>query len=427
MFSPFIGGRWNPESVPLLAEELTRQRKARRDYIYPASSIGFTDDGRVVLKACKAFTVGDHTFADWDLAEAQAERTGERLEMAGDVAPMLLNNTAFGQLRLAMGIPAVFIDRLKSDKFDDIVGMNFRELLSRSDRRFLVRTMTTPDGKPYVRAILSDRYRVFDNCDLFYTAAETFMEPVHEAEPGTRRADLWKARLSDDSFELFAVSPHITGKVRLDRPFAPGEKWHDRWEGQRHRFLDVRGGDGDAHSAAVYISNSETGRGGLNVDLSCFRSICTNFATIGTSVAKIHLGKTQAEEGLLIADDTREAEGRALWLKVRDAIRTAFDPGKFQAYIDRLNNLTQVVIPTPEKAVDNVVKHFTLSEERKTSILAELMASGDVTAFGLIQAVTHDAHAVEKESPDAAARLEAIGGEISGMDSGKVLELVGAA
>ena len=65
-----------------------------------------------------------------------------------------------------------------------------------------------------------------------------------------------------------------------------------------------------------------------------------------------------------------------MWLKVKDLIRSAFDPEKFQRIIDRLNGITQQEIE-PVRAVENVVAAYNVGEERKALILGHLLGSGD--------------------------------------------------
>ena len=393
-------GTYQAGEVEALVKELDRQKKSRRDYVYPASKLSMNEDGTLVFAGSDTFKVGDRVFTEWADAEKAANESGVQLEYLGKSGALPLSETAEGQLCEKLGIPVGYVHRLREGENRDLAATNFRTLLERNDGRFLVRTLDN-----HVRAVLSTSYKVMDNGDLFFAAAQ---------EIGENKAELWKARLSQDGFEMLAAAPHIRGQIRTDRPFDPGDGWMSRW----------KGGDGDVQNAACRISNSETGRGGLHIRPAILTRICCNFMIWGTGVSHIHLGKRREEEGLLNhmadqdggmawSDDTRQAESRTIWLKVRDVVRTTFDPVRFAAYIDRLNGATQVEVRRPEKAVENIVAEFELSEERKVQILAHLMNSGDRSRYGLAQAVTDTTHDAEREeNTDAASALEEAGGEL---------------
>lgn len=390
-----MGLTFDPDAIVQTVAELERMKAAKRDYVYPAKRLGYDTEGRLVLAGAQ-FKVGDRCYTEWADAEKASDESGMPLEhiLTGGALP--LSRRAERQLATRLGYENLlrYTDALRNAGHTDLVSINWQTLLERSEDRFLVRTL---DGK--VRAVLSDRYKLLDNADLFFASAETFAEVS---------ADIWKARLWDDGgFELFAVAGHIKGEVRTDRTFDPGDGWQSRWYGQ----------PGDTHNAAVRIQNSETGEGGLHVRLAILRRVCCNFNVWGRGISTIHLGRSREEEGLILSDATREKEAELVWLKVRDAIRTAFNEEKFKEYIDRLNGLTQTRITEPEKSVENVVKAFALSAERKEMILRNLLTSRDLTRYGLVQAVTQTAHERdEAQDHGAASALEEIGGKLVEMD-----------
>jgi hypothetical protein len=115
-----------------------------------------------------------------------------------------------------------------------------------------------------------------------------------------------------------------------------------------------------------------------------------------------------------------------VWKKVRDAIRTAFTPEKFREYIDRLNGLTQQVVPEPEVAVANVVKAYAITEDRKATILGNLFATGDRSRYGLVQAVTAAAHLADSQGrAEEASTLEEVGGKLVAMPDTQWAGLLG--
>lgn len=382
----------NVTKIAQVLQEIERRKAARRDYIYPASKLRVADDGGLVFAASNTFRVGDRIYTEWADAEAAADAGGQTIVPLGQAGALPLSRTAEGQLAERLGVPLRYIDALRGGGHADLAAHNFSTLLGRSPARFLVRTL---DGR--VRAVLSDRYRVLDNCDVFFAAAEAMQ---------AAGADVWNARLWDNGFEMLAVSKDVTGAVLRD----PG------FNGPNHGWAHLPGGEGgegggpDLHNAAVKISNSETGCGGLSVQFAVLRQVCNNTAVVGKGLSVIHIGGRARDEGALqYAEDTLESESKTVWLKLRDAVKTAFDRPRFEEYIGRLNGLAARPIEEPEKAVANVVQEFQLPEERRKAILKNLFAGRDLSAFGLVQAVTAAAH----EAPDEeASRLEAVGGQL---------------
>jgi hypothetical protein len=380
--------------------EIQRQKASRRDYIYPAAKLTM-QDGRLVFGASQSFRVGDRIYTEWADAERAADASGEKLEPLGQTGALPLSRTAQRQLAEKLGIPMRYVDDLRERRHGDLADYNFTALLGRATGRFLVRTL---DGS--VRAVLSDRYRILDNADVFFASADTLQEAG---------AVVWNARLWDDGFELFAVSDRLTGEVQRD----PGY--------QRRGHHSHETGGPDVHNVAAKVTNSETGCGGLNVHFGILRRLCNNTAIVGSAISVVHLGRRNEADGLVWSEETQEAESRTIWLKLKDAIRTAFDPQRFQRYIDRLSGLTRQPLANPEKAVANVVREYELSEERKAAILRSLFSAGDLTRYGLVQALT----AQVKEADGAgraeeASDLEAAGGKLIEMADERFAALVAA-
>jgi hypothetical protein len=264
-----------------------------------------------------------------------------------------------------------------------------------------------------VRAVLSNAYKVLDNYDVFDVAAGVLQEA---------QAQVWHARLGDDGFELFAVSKTIAGEVASS----------GHYQGQAHGWWRQGGSDdntpanfarGDApitekdtHYAALRISNSETGRGGLHVEPVVLRALCNNSVVVGKKMSAIHLGRRQEEEGLVYQADTLQAEKSA----------ACFDPEKFAAYIRKLNGLTQEKLDKPEAVVQALTEEHGLSEDRRQGILRCLFQSDDLSRYGLVQATTFQAHAADEAGDtEEASLMEEIGGRLVEMSAREFAGLAG--
>lgn len=412
-------GRFDGRQVAALGEELRRQKESKRDYRVetPALAVSIDANGRYGLRMGdergKSFRVGDQTFLSWDDAEQHADTRGGTIDVVDAPAFQRMTKTAVSQLHVMTHVPTKFSRWAIGAGHGDVVAEAFNTILERDiepdpkrsqpSRRF-VRTM---DGN--VRAILSASYKpMIDNADLFFRVVESF-DGVN--------AEFWKARLRDDHFEIMGVRSGIAAEVRTDRVFDPGDGWMSRWHGKR-----------DVHSPAVDVSHSETGRGGLSVKIAHLRRVCQNFCVWGDVVRSVHIGRRVEGTGIVFEDDTMRADAKAAALKVRDAINAAFDEERFNREIELLNNATQVPIEAPvHKAVEQISDNWSgwaADEGKRSAIIERLIQSCDRSQYGLIQAVTEEAHQHDFSDPDAAAALETMGADLAKLSAKKFTELV---
>ena len=255
---------------------------------------------------------------------------------------------------------------------------HFTELKARK----LVRMLKDHDDTWYVRAILSDRYRIIPNDQLFMVAAEKIKALT---------AEVWDARLSEDAFYLYCVAPGISAQVRTDRTFAGGGRWI--------------GDEGDAVNAAIMVRNSETGQGGCEVCPAIVRKLSGSYFVSQQALSVRHLGKKHVMDRLLSSETIRKGNS-LLFDQVRDYIESTFDADKFQDFVDSLNDATQDELEDPAAAAEAVRLVYDLCEERKNAVIGWLMESGDKSRYGLAQAVAREAHDNNKLGADEALHME---------------------
>jgi hypothetical protein len=363
-----------PQTIAATANELQRIQRSKRDFIASAPKLRITNDMRMVM------------------GDGNAEYVP---------APMEMKRQARRQLQEKLGLYQRYEDRLLQRESDDagfreLLVHNYNELLRMSDdKKFLVRTLDNN-----VRAVLSNSYRVVDNADLFFLAAEVFKNVS---------AKVCRLRLWDDGFEMFAMTERFFHEIQPERP-----------DGMRLRINEV-----DFQYPAVRVYNSETGRGKLGVDIVTLTSMCVNLNVFGTAASSVHLGSRNNEEGdITYADDTLAAEGQAMALKLRDAITTTFDERKFRERMEIVTQATRRILPQPEQAVDNTLKLFSIGMDQKQRILQELYGSGDTTQYGLAQSVSWLSHQLDKEgNAELASTVEEVGGRIMSMPAGEFAQI----
>lgn len=334
----------NPERIGKILSEIERRKGSKKDFLGDSRKFRVSDtEGQLVLT----------------------------LEGADDSDAFSFNRNGKTQLASFTGIPKQFFDHLDDDKAHrgELARLT-THLLHTEPKRRLVRTL---DGK--VRAILSPGYRLLDNSDLFFLAAEEF---------GKVGAEIVEARLTDDSFRIYAIARGLTADIAAA---------HERGEGWK--------ADPDTHTAGVVIGNSETGRGKLYVNPLTLRDSCANWQVYDRALAQIHLGRQREDEGW-ISEGTKRLEDKVIWNKVRDVIRVAFDPKRFQEVIAKLNGAKADEITDPVKAVEAVVETTGLPKSSIDAIRDKFIKDRDFTRYGLLQAVTFQTHTADTdEAKDA--------------------------
>jgi hypothetical protein len=166
----------------------------------------------------------------------------------------------------------------------------------------------------------------------------------------------------------------------------------------------------------VVISNSDVGAGTLRVEPSVFTTSCTNLMVlIAAMMRKYHIGRAwEANEDLSVyRDQTREADDRAFFMKVKDVVVSAFAEAPFRAAVASLRDAGTKEIKAANdlpKVVELATRKLALPEAASGGILSLLAKNGDLTQLGLANAVTQFAN----DYPDyeGATEFERAGGKI---------------
>ena len=333
-----------------IARELDRQFNNKRDYLANTAAIEVkVQDGKPAIHGLNG--------TDYGIGEVANRQISERL-----------------------GIPFVYYNRLR-EASPALLADNINYWLKKNPERRLIRTL---DGK--ARAFLSDRFRPIDNFDL----AESVLPIISAA--GCR---IESAEITEKKFYIKAVSEKVTGEVRK----------------------------GDVVQAGIVVSNSEVGFGTVSVSPLIFRLVCLNGLIVTDSaLRKYHVGKISDAFGL--GDDTEGGKGaieyksdtvaagnKAFFLKARDVVSGVLDAAVFGKFVDRLRATTsREMEASPVAVVETVRDRFDLSEKEGDSVLNHLIKGGDLSQYGLLNAITRASQDVEDY--DRATEFEALGGRI---------------
>jgi hypothetical protein len=348
-----------------LAAELTRLQATKVDYVVDTRRMSFASDE---LSSYLSF-------------DTDAHHDGT----AG--GPVL--DYAHNQIAQRLGVPRKYYDRMREDA-PALLDQNVNHWFHTAPEQRMVRTL-----EGHVRAFLSNRYRRLDNYDLMEQAV------LPEFARFGDSLVFHAAALTDSRLYIRAILPELSADVEI----VPGN----------HTFLGGNGG-GDIVQAGVQIRNSEVGAGKLDISPFIWRLRCINGLVMADrGISKYHVGRAEDEETFAIyADDTRAADDRAYFLKARDAIRAALDEVQFKAIVDQLRELaTGEPITNPVKTTELLAKTNNLMDHEQESILGYLTAGGDLTQWGVVNAVTSAAK--DAEGFDRQAELETLGGELVAM------------
>jgi hypothetical protein len=253
----------------------------------------------------------------------------------------------------------------------------------------MIRTL---DGQ--VRAVLSDRYRRLDNFDL----AENVL-PILQRLDGARFESV---ELTETKMYLKVVTP------RVEYEIAPG----------------------DVVQAGIVITNSEVGHGTLSVQPMVYRLVCRNgLIASDRALRKTHVGRTLHSEDEAITvfrDDTLAADDKAFFLKVRDVVEAAVSEATFRQVAQKMQKTLGIKLTgDPVKTVEVLANRYTLNESERAGVLRHLIVEGDLSAYGLVNAVTH--YSDDVEDYDRATEFEALGGKLIELSSSEWEELAEAA
>lgn len=354
-----------------MAAELDRQSRAKRDFVTSTVNV-------------KMAEVPRPRDADADPVVG--------LQMNGDAGAEFfpLTEHAHRQVGERFGIPAKHYDRLRRNH-PDLLCHEATELMHREPQKRMIRTL---DGN--ARAFVSHRFRRMENFNLAEMLFPTFSE-----FPGIQFESLG---LTDKRLYIKAVYPTLEAEVNI----------------------------GDPVQAGVVISNSEVGAGSLSVQPLILRLVCRNGMIANDyGMKRYHVGRAIEVEDEnvteLLSDEALKADDRAVFLKVRDVLRGTLEGKTFEEMVNNLKRAAgQKIDPRcVEKCVKVTAKRFSTSEDERQSIFGHLIAGGDLSAWGLCNAVTRTAQDVE--SYDRATELERIGGQIIELPQSEWRQLAEAA
>jgi hypothetical protein len=348
-------------SLPEVLTELQRQNESKHDYISPAGSISLWGDG-------------------------------ETLSMRSLVSQELFGTTDLfhRQIGSALNIPAKYYDLMRTQK-PELLSENVNCWLRSREQNYMIRSMDYGSGQ-VARAFLSDRYRRIDNMEVASAILPLFA--------GKEEMEVISCEVTMSRLYLKILNK------RLEAEVVPG----------------------DFVQAGVVISNSEVGLGAVSVQPLVYRLVCSNGMVCNEfGERKAHVGRAAKglEDGFgIYTDETMEAEDKAFMLRLRDTTLAAIEEARFTQIVGRLQDSAHARITgRVQDVVELTGKAYDLSQPEQDNILNYLISGGDLSLYGLSNAITRASQDVD--SYDRATSLEGIGWQVATMEPARWKEING--
>ncbi len=341
--------------------ELKRQSDAKQDFISPAQALHLEGDGM--------------TFCMTHLNTGAQEQFGT-------------TDLFHRQVGNALGIPAKYYDQMRIQK-PELLAQNVNAWFADRDQSYMIRSMDYGNGR-VARAMLSDHYRRIDNMEIASSVLPLFA--------GKEEMEVLSCEVTENRLYLKIVNH------RLEMAVVPG----------------------DFVQAGVVISNSEVGLGAVCVQPLVYRLVCSNGMVCNEfRERRAHVGrqaKAMEDSFTLYSDETIEAEDKAFMLKLRDTTLAAIEEARFTQIVGRLQDSTQAKITgRVQDVLELTGKAYDLNQPEQDNILNYLISGGDLSLYGLSNAITRASQDVE--SYDRATALEGIGWQVATMPEAQWKEI----
>lgn len=265
-----------------------------------------------------------------------------------------------------------------------------REPIAPDDRKFLIRAFRDDSGGTGIaRALLSDSYKMIDNLDALTAALDG-------VKASGVPVDIVACDLTERRMTVKIAAPQV-------RAYAP-----ELLRGYRSPFSGASGTENPTVFAGFVLSNSETGGGAFTLTPRIVVQVCSNGMVVTKDVLRaVHLGGKMDEGLIRWSDDTVQKTTELITARTRDAVATFLDVEYVKAVIARLEDAGSKKVGDAVATVTQVAKKLSFTEAQTKGVLDFFVQGGQMTAAGVMNAVT--AYAQTVDDADVAFDLEAAG------------------
>ncbi len=166
----------------------------------------------------------------------------------------------------------------------------------------------------------------------------------------------------------------------------------------RSPFTGAAGADNPVVFGGFVLANSETGCGAFTLTPRLVVQVCDNGMTITRDALRsVHLGGRMDAGVIRWSHDTRQRNLQLVTAQARDAVTTFLDTAYVQAKITEITRQAAAPVTDPDHAITVVAQRLRFTEDQQKAILAHFIRGADLTAGGVLHAVT----SVAQTLPDA--------------------------
>lgn len=362
----------DPTSAPVLATRhatladlaaLLRDQQARKlDIVAPASALR-AEHGQLVI----------------DGTDPQLTADGVTMTTGTYTPTGVCDEGIAGKL----GIPIAYLHRLRAEH-PGLYDANVNGWLHRAGKSYLVRCLRGDSGGGIARAFLSSSFKIIDNLDVLIAALDGLRASGVPAEISD--CDLTQRRMY-----VRVISPAITA-------LAPG-----LLAGYRSPFTGQSGADNPVVFAGWVLTNSETGSGAFSITPRLVVQVCNNGMTLTKDALRaVHLGGRLDDGVIRWSEQTHRRNLDLITAQARDAVTTFLDTSYVERKIAEMAETAGCPVIDPQEAIEIVSQRLRFTGEQQKTILTHFIRGGDLTAGGVMHAITSTAQTL----PDADAAHE---------------------
>lgn len=293
---------------------------------------------------------------------------------------------AHSQISSILDIPKKFLDKLVVEDLN-LLDHNLNELIKlavakRPGQKQLVRLLwgedaNFPGSAGVFRALLSDRYAIYDNLDTLLACLD-----------GLRAAGLGIEHIK--SIDLSHNRLYLSVRATEINALAP-----ELLKGYRSPFSGASGTENPVVDAGVEFSNSEVGGGAFQIRPVIWVQVCSNgLVQKRDALRKVHLGGRLEEGTINWSAQTRDAANKLVREQVKDATESFLTPEYVQAAVDRMTEEAGVELAKPEEVIKQVSRELVYTQSEQDTILSHFIKGGQITSGGLLQAVSSAAQTI---------------------------------
>lgn len=282
-----------------------------------------------------------------------------------------IGDLAHRQIAERLKIPFAYYDRMRLE-YPRLLDTNINSWLQRNPENRMLRIL---DGR--LRAFLSSRYRRLDHLELL----EAIIPEINQMKGAT----IESMGITETNLYIKVVNKTLKAEIT----------------------------PGDVVMSGFVISNSEVGKGAINVSPLVYRLVCKNGLIINEFAnRKYHAGRTVEDTDSayeLYSDQTMALDDAAYFSKAADIVRTAVNETQFNQVVDRLRQSRNINTgKNPIQTVEVLSQRFVLNDQEKASVLMHFLRAGDSSLYGLTNAVTRASQ--DTKDYNRATEMEKIGG-----------------